>query len=277
MNRVVAQAMFTLGCMLMLAHQANALESTSVSVRGKIIRVGDTADNVFSVLKQADMVKQDVKPDAAHPGSLFLTKYYKTNGTTFTLSFARQGGAGPYVVTKVSIDGVAAKTPKGQANEKASASALSIALFERSVFLQKYKPTSKENWGLNTGGKTFNYSFSDPENADSSRSIGMSSDPTNLTKMSLSWNGKSTLAPAKFTKVKEEFLRDLLASTYPSIKANDLIEYVGQQQGRNYPGGGNTMPRKQLAGAAVQCGTVGETLIVSVEINASNTRGAYSN
>jgi hypothetical protein len=257
--------MFTLVCMLMLAHQANALESASVTVRGKIIKVGDIADNVFSVLKEADMTKQDVQPDAAYPGSLILTKYYKTNGTTFTLTFARQGGAGSYVVTKVNIDGVAPKTAQGQAAEKASVSTLSIALFERSAFLQKYKPTSKENWGLNTGGRNFSYSFSDPENADSSRGIEMSSNPTNLTKLSLSWNGKSTLAPAKFTKTKEEFLRDLLASTYPSIKANDLIAYVRQQQGKNYPGGGSAMPRKKLAGATVQCGTVGETLIVSVE------------
>lgn len=265
MKKVVSHAMFTLVCVLMLALQANALESASVSVRGKIIKVGDTADNVFSVLKQADMIKQDVQPDTAYPGSLLLTKYYKTNGTAFTLTFARQGGTGSYVVTKVNVDGGAPKSAQGQAAEKPSVSPLSVAIFERSAFLQKYKPTSRENWGLNTGGRSYSYSFSDPENADSSRGIGMSSNPSNLTRMSLSWNGKSTLAPAKFTKAKEEFLRDLLASTYPSVKADDLIAYVRQQQGKNYPGGGSTMPRKKLAGATVQCGTVGETLIVSVE------------
>jgi hypothetical protein len=63
----------------------------------------------------------------------------------------------------------------------------------------------------------------------------------------------------------QDFLRDLLGSTFPDIKPNALISYVRGQKGKNYPGGGNAIPRKRLNGAGVYCGTVGETLIVGIE------------
>ena len=83
---------------------AFASEVNSVTIRGQKIKVGDTADQVFGVLRQSDLVSQDVGKDPRNPSSLALTKNYKVDGKTFTVSFARVVDPGPYVVTKIVID-----------------------------------------------------------------------------------------------------------------------------------------------------------------------------
>lgn len=233
-----------------------AADVTSLQIRGKSIKVGDTADYVFSILKKDEMLKQDVGRDPKNPNGLALTKYYKADGKSFSLSFARQGDPGPYVVTKITID---------QPRVSSAARALTVTDFERSPFFQKHKLVRKDEWALKSGGKNFSYSFADPENPYSGIGIELSSNPADATRLSVSWHGNSTNEPATFTGSKENFLRDLLKSTYSDVQPEPLISYIRARQGKRYPGGGDAIPRKRIEGVSVYCGTVGETLIVGIE------------
>lgn len=86
---------------------------------------------------------------------------------------------------------------------------LAINDFKRSSFFQKRKLVRKDEWALRSGGKNFYYSFVDPENSDSGIAVELSSNPVDARKIAVSWNGKSTGDPARFTGLKESFLRDL--------------------------------------------------------------------
>lgn len=158
----------------------------------------------------------------------------------------------------------AAEVP-AKVSAPSATSALSLAAFERSPFFRKHKLISKDEWVLKSGGKNYSYSFPDPENLYSGIGVELNSNPVNVTKISVSWYGKSINEPATLTKLKEDFLRDLLASTILDIKPDTLISYVRGQKDKNYPDGGNAIPRKRLNGIAVYCGTVGDTLIVGIE------------
>jgi len=233
-----------------------AADVASLQIRGKSIKVGDTADYVFSILKKDEMLKQDVGRDPKNANSLALTKYYKADGKSFSLAFARQRDPGPYVVTKIVVD---------QPHVSSPVRALAVRDFERSSFFQKHRLVRKDEWALKSGGKNFHYSFADPENADSGIAVELSSNPADARKIAISWHGKSTKEPARFTRPKESFLRDLLTSTISDAKADALIVYVRAQQGKRYPGGGDAIPRKAVDGMSIYSGTVGETLIVGVE------------
>jgi hypothetical protein len=76
-------------------------EVNFIKVRGKTIGIGDTADQVFAVLKNGDMVNQTVEKDLDNPNSLLVIKNYQIKGRKFTLYFARVHDPGPYKVTKI--------------------------------------------------------------------------------------------------------------------------------------------------------------------------------
>lgn len=78
-------------------------ESDSVSVRRHRISKGNTADSVFAVLKDSDMLGQNIESDSQHPGSLRVAKRYRVDGTTFMLVFTRERDPGPYVVSGIDI------------------------------------------------------------------------------------------------------------------------------------------------------------------------------
>ncbi len=79
-------------------------EVTSLSVRGKKIKIGDTADQIFSVLKQDDMVNQTISKDPNNPNSLLVIKNFEVEGKTFTIHFIRVEDPGPYKVVKIVAD-----------------------------------------------------------------------------------------------------------------------------------------------------------------------------
>src|SRR5262245_64663157 len=76
-------------------------QATSIRVRAKTIRVGDSADDIFKTLKPADSSKTDVWLDPAHPGSLLVTHHYKIEGQSFSLTFARHDDPGPYRLDRI--------------------------------------------------------------------------------------------------------------------------------------------------------------------------------
>jgi len=80
---------------------ANAGEVSSIKVYGKTIRIYDTADHVFAVLKESDMVSQTIQKDPNNANSLLLVKNYKVKSMRFTLYFARVEDPGPYKVIRI--------------------------------------------------------------------------------------------------------------------------------------------------------------------------------
>jgi hypothetical protein len=76
-------------------------QATSIRVRAKTIRVGDSADDIFKTLEPADSRKTDAALDPAHPGSLLVTHHYKIDGQSFSLAFARHHDPGPYRLVRI--------------------------------------------------------------------------------------------------------------------------------------------------------------------------------
>jgi hypothetical protein len=78
-------------------------QAASVRVRGKTIRVGDSADDIFKTLEPADSSKTDVGLDSTRPGSLLVTHHYKIEGQSFSLTFARNHDPGPYRLVSITV------------------------------------------------------------------------------------------------------------------------------------------------------------------------------
>ena len=76
-------------------------EVNSLKIRGKTIRIGDTADHVFTIFKKSDMVNQTVGKDPNNPNSLLVVKNYQVKGRKFIIYFARVQDPGPYTITKI--------------------------------------------------------------------------------------------------------------------------------------------------------------------------------
>lgn len=136
--------------------------------------------------------------------------------------------------------------------------------FEKSAFLQKHKAVRKSNWPLKTGGQNFSYSFVDPEGTHENLSVELGTEPFLLTQLAVSFHGTSLRQPAAFSPRREQFLRDLLASTHPDISIEQVVRLVKSEQGRTYAGGSSQMPRIPVGNASVYVGTVGVSLIVGL-------------
>ena len=76
-------------------------EVNSIKVREKTIRIGDTADKAFAVLKKSDMVSQTIEKDPNIPDSLLVVKNFRVKGRKITIHFTRAHEPGPYKVTKI--------------------------------------------------------------------------------------------------------------------------------------------------------------------------------
>jgi hypothetical protein len=70
-------------------------EEQTIAVRGKIFRIGDTADDVFGKLKPLRSVRQDTTSWSA------VTHIYDAEGG-FALTFARKPNPGPYRLLRIS-------------------------------------------------------------------------------------------------------------------------------------------------------------------------------
>jgi len=69
-KRILAILITTI--MLCFSVACFAGEVNSLKVRGKMIRIGDTADRVFTILKKSDMINQTVRKDLNNPSSLLV-------------------------------------------------------------------------------------------------------------------------------------------------------------------------------------------------------------
>lgn len=240
---------------LFLASLAQAADVPSVTARGHTISVGNTADSVFAVLKENDMVSQDIQKVST---GLKLTKRYKVQGKSFALVFSRPVAEGPYRV--VSIDADLPPAPSSATKNFLT----SAKAFETSDFFKKNAP-KKDSWPLKTGGINNSYSFDDTENLSTSINVSMTETKHGTSNVSVIWYGKSTRAPARMTKTKEAFLADLLRNAAPDISPQQVIEYIKKVGSKDYPDGSTVMPRTSIRGIKMYAGSVGESLIVGIE------------
>lgn len=234
---------------------AQAADVSSVTARGHTITVGDTADSVFAVLKEKDMVGQDIQKV---PTGLKLTKRYKVQGKSFVLVFSRPAAEGPYRVASIDAD-----LPPAPSNATKNLLA-SAKAFEATSFYKKNFPT-KDSWSLKTGGMNNSYSFDDSENLGAHISVSITETKSGPSDVSVIWYGKSTKTPARITKTKEAFLSDLLSVTAPSVNPKQVVAYIKKVGSKSYPGGSTAMPRTTIAGLNMHAGTAGESLIVGIE------------
>ncbi len=76
----------------------------SIAVRGKQIRVGDTADAVFEILKSKDRVmRPTVESDPKDAKSLKVTQHYRVEGKRFDVVLSRPEATGPYKVEAIAL------------------------------------------------------------------------------------------------------------------------------------------------------------------------------
>lgn len=89
------------------------VEVNSITIREHKVKIGDSVDQIFGVLRQGDLISQDVGKDSKNPSSLALTKHYKVGGVTFSVSLAHVVDPGPYVLTGFVID-----EPRTESNKR---------------------------------------------------------------------------------------------------------------------------------------------------------------
>ena len=78
-----------------------ASEVNSLSIRRETIKTGDTSDQVFKILKNSDMVSQNISKDPKISDSFLIVENYEVNGQKFTIHFSRIKDPGPYKVIKI--------------------------------------------------------------------------------------------------------------------------------------------------------------------------------
>jgi hypothetical protein len=223
-----------------------------LKVRGKTIKIGDTADNIFQTIKPSDSKKKNIEPDPNNPRSLLVTHFCEVEGKSFSLTFVRTTDPGPYRLIRITTSSPQKATPAPKPR--------TITDFESSAFFKKQVLVSKDAWDLRTGGRNNYYAFKDSENPYSSFSVEMTTKGQDVVEIGISWNGKSTDQPAKITPKKMEHLTDLALFWGIGKQAKQIIDYAKSQQSKRYRGGSSQAPRKTLGQITIHCGTTGETL-----------------
>lgn len=76
----------------------------SIEVRGVLIRKGDTADEVFQVLKQEDVVSQESRENPTIPMGAIITKRYSIEGKKFQIVLQQEEVEGTYLVKDIVLE-----------------------------------------------------------------------------------------------------------------------------------------------------------------------------
>jgi hypothetical protein len=87
----------------------------ALAVRGRTIRVGDTADHIFEILKPEDVVSNEVWPDPAIAGSQVVRKGYGIDGGKVLFLTFRRTGAGDLLPYRLATMLIAAKSAEKEA------------------------------------------------------------------------------------------------------------------------------------------------------------------
>lgn len=146
----------------------------------------------------------------------------------------------------------------------AAADTLTVAAFEHSGFLSRYRPI-----GLRSNGQGAQalraYLFEDAENPRGRVMVELGPRPDNVRFVTVVWHSETIAGPAAWTSMKSRFMADLVEATFPEIEFGELSSYVWEQQGHSYPEGLGAIPRARMPGAKVFAGATGASLVVGFE------------
>lgn len=145
-------------------------------------------------------------------------------------------------------------------------SILTIASFEKSNFFQTYRPQASKPYALATGDTNFGYTTPDPDQSGTERvSVALFGSQNFVTKASVVLIGRNINLPAQLTDARAKYLAEFAKAVEPSANTGELLKYVRANQGFNYPGGSEKMPRQQIGALSVYAGKNGSALIVGIE------------
>lgn len=82
---------------------AKAAEVNQIQVHGQTVRVGQSADAFFSIVKPADITNQTVGSDPAVRGSLRVSKNVEVEGRQFTVVLVRRSYSGAYEIESIDV------------------------------------------------------------------------------------------------------------------------------------------------------------------------------
>ena len=138
---------------------------------------------------------------------------------------------------------------------------LTLVAFEKSAFFNRYGPTKKEPYPLNSGG--INYPYSIPSgDADEPIGLELNSDPRKIAKVGIEFFGSSLRNPATFTAKREQMVRDLIASTYPDTDIQLTINVIRAEQAHNIPDDILTASPTRVGSALLRVASVATSLII---------------
>ena len=81
----------------------NTERAQSLSVRGKRLEPGMSADSLFEVVSRQDLIGQTMEPDPANPPNLRFVKYYRVDGHEFAVELLKATANAPYRITWVRV------------------------------------------------------------------------------------------------------------------------------------------------------------------------------
>ena len=155
-------------------------------------------------------------------------------------------------------------TPKPETTKQQPVVPLTIVDFEKSAFFNRYGPTKKQPYPLNSGGMNYPYSIPSGD-ADEPIGLELDSDPRTITKVGIEFFGSSLRNPATFTAQREQMVRDLIASTYPDTDIPLTINLIRAEQSHNIPNGILTASPTRVGSASLRVARVATSLIIVLQ------------
>ncbi|MBE0622356.1 MAG: zinc ribbon domain-containing protein [Burkholderiales bacterium] len=83
--------------------QRDTERAEAVTVRGKRIELGMSADRLFELVSRRDLLRQTMEPDPLYPPNLRFLKYYRVDNQEFAVELRRAKRDAPYTVTSIHI------------------------------------------------------------------------------------------------------------------------------------------------------------------------------
>jgi hypothetical protein len=74
-----------------------------VSVRGRRIELGMSADSLFELVSERDLLGQTMELDPGNPSDLRFIKYYRIEQNEFSVELSKSGRNAPYTVTSILV------------------------------------------------------------------------------------------------------------------------------------------------------------------------------
>lgn len=137
----------------------------------------------------------------------------------------------------------------------------SVAAFEKSAVFRAYHLQQKDSWTLKAGGMNFSYIFDDPGLPGESMTLELQGSATDIRSFDVSWPGD--LPVNRLDPWEARVIQQMLAVFAPGQNSAPIIAYVRAAAGRQYPGGGDSMPRKRFGALKV---AAGQSILLSVTV-----------